>query len=197
MYSKLPNLVLGFHGCNKETYENVIFKGQQLKRSENLYDWLGNGVYFWGQNLERAQQWAEQRYHADAAVIGAVIDLGRCLNITDSASANVLRIGYQSLKSYCEKSGIPLPENKKSKTRTDVLLRNLDCAVIEQVHKTMRLCYDHEYYDSVRGVFWEGDAPYAGSEFREKTHVQICIRNPNCIKGYFTPLEKDATYPMP
>lgn len=26
MYSKLPNLVLGFHGCSTSTYENVIFK---------------------------------------------------------------------------------------------------------------------------------------------------------------------------
>lgn len=70
MYKKLPNLVLGFHGCNKETYENVIVKGQDLKKSLNSYDWLGNGVYFWEQNYQRAYEWATNRYgQEDAAVL--------------------------------------------------------------------------------------------------------------------------------
>ena len=47
MYSKLPNLVLGFHGCSKDTFDAVIQNGQHLKKSENDYDWLGNGIYFW------------------------------------------------------------------------------------------------------------------------------------------------------
>ncbi len=78
----------------KKTYENVIFKNQQLKASENSYDWLGHGIYFWEQNLQRASEWAKRRYGKDAAVIGAVIDLGNCLNLTDSASSNFLKGGY-------------------------------------------------------------------------------------------------------
>lgn len=56
MYSKLPNLVLGFHGCSKTVYENVIVNGSQLNKSNNTYDWLGNGIYFWEQNYERAKE---------------------------------------------------------------------------------------------------------------------------------------------
>lgn len=37
MYSKLPNLILAFHGCSKETFEQVIAKGQGLAKSENKY----------------------------------------------------------------------------------------------------------------------------------------------------------------
>ena len=51
MYSKLPNLVIAFHGCDIETYENVLYKHQHLTSSNNDYDWLGNGIYFWEQNL--------------------------------------------------------------------------------------------------------------------------------------------------
>ncbi|TSA32147.1 MAG: hypothetical protein D4R64_16610 [Porphyromonadaceae bacterium] len=40
---------------------------------------------------------------------------------------------------------------------------------------------------SVRGVFFEGKELYPNSGFREKNHIQICVRNPNCIKGYFLP----------
>lgn len=44
MYNKLPNLVLGFHGCNREVFEKVIIKGEHLKASSNTYDWLGSGI---------------------------------------------------------------------------------------------------------------------------------------------------------
>ena len=32
MYSKLPNLVLGFHGCHKDVFDSVVKGGQHLKR---------------------------------------------------------------------------------------------------------------------------------------------------------------------
>ena len=38
MYEKLPNLVFGFHGCNKDTYEKVLYKHKDLKKSDNKYD---------------------------------------------------------------------------------------------------------------------------------------------------------------
>lgn len=92
MYSILPNLVLGFHGCDEETYQKVLYNHERLLPSSNTYDWLGNGIYFWEDSLARAQQWAVfscERYnkkHPDEAekkpaVIGAVISLGNCLNI--------------------------------------------------------------------------------------------------------------------
>ena len=87
MYEKLPNLVIGFHGCSRETYDKVIHQNQALKASENTYDWLGHGIYFWEQNLKRAKDWARRRYGKEAAVVGAVIDLGNCLNLTDSKSS--------------------------------------------------------------------------------------------------------------
>lgn len=197
MYKKLPNLVLGFHGCSKDTYDKVIFNGEQLKKSENSYDWLGHGIYFWEHNFVRAQEWAKQRYGEESArVIGAVIDLGYCLNLTDSFAAEYLATGYELLKFRCETAGIALPSNRPSKKTSDILLRDLDCAVIQQIHDFLKDNGDTEF-DSVRGVFLEGKPPYPGSEFREKTHVQLCIRNFNCIKGYFKPLPPDKKYSMP
>ena len=197
MYSKLPNLVLGFHGCDEAVAEKVFQKGVPLKASANSYDWLGHGIYFWEQNYERALDWARRSQKIKKpAVVGAVIDLGYCLNLTDSSSENVLKIGYDILKQKCEMTGEPLPTNKKSSFTTDILLRDLDCAVIQQIHD-----YNNETnqqtFDSVRGIFIEGDPPYPGSEFRVKTHVQLCIVNPNCIKGYFRPLTQDKKYDLP
>lgn len=52
-------------------------------------------------------------------------------------------------------------------------------------------------YDSVRGVFWEGKPLYPNAGFAEKNHIQICVCNPNCIKGYFLPRGIDKAYPNP
>lgn len=95
MYSKLPNLVLGFHGCDRTTADAVLHGGKELKPSTNDYDWLGSGAYFWEQNLERARSWAQDQQKRglidEPAVIGAVIDFGHCLNLMDSEFISLLR----------------------------------------------------------------------------------------------------------
>lgn len=54
----------------------------ELLASTNDYDWLGNGIYFWGNNEERTWQWANDSAKRksslvkEPAVIGAIIDLG-------------------------------------------------------------------------------------------------------------------------
>lgn len=45
MYKNLPNLIMGFHGCDTVTYEKVLYRHEKLMASHNAYDWLGNGVY--------------------------------------------------------------------------------------------------------------------------------------------------------
>ncbi len=198
LYQKLPNLVLGFHGCALDAYKDVIYNHNHLKPSKNLYDWLGNGIYFWENSYERAEEWAKSKYKEKAKVIGAVIDLGYCLNLTDYSSTKYLKAGYDILKELYKTSGKKIPENKKGEkgSKSDVLLRNLDCAVIETVHEYNRNNQWAEY-DSVRGIFTEGRPIYPNAGIVEKTHVQICIRNPNCIKGYFNPLDKDDNYSIP
>jgi hypothetical protein len=48
-------------------------------------------------------------------------------------------------------------------------------------------------------LFPEGGALYTGAGFGENTHVQIAIRNPDMIKGYFLPRKetKWAGTPLP
>ena len=71
----------------------------------------------------------------------------------------------------------------------DLLQRELDCAVIETLHTSLE-SENEQKFDSVRGVFWEGEQLYPNAGFKEKDHIQICIRNLNCIKGYFLPLNR-------
>lgn len=193
LYSKRSNLILGFHGCDKSILEDVI-NGGKLTTSMNDYDWLGNGVYFWENNSARALQWAQDRKKKEPAVLGVIIDLGYCMDLIDSEFLKELRVAYDTLKDMMELASKNMPKNEGS--TPDKLLRKLDCAVIETACKINNDA-GLPSYDSVRGVFWEGHELYPEAFFKEKNHIQICVRNPNCIKGYFLPRDIDSGYTMP
>jgi hypothetical protein len=74
-----------------------------------------------------------------------------------------------------------------------ILKQSSNNAVIETVH-TFKHQTGQSPFDSVRSVFYEGNELYPNAGFREKDHVQICVRNPNCIKGFFLPRDLDNRF---
>ena len=90
LYSRRSNLVIGFHGCDKSVVNKVIVGEDNLIASTKDYDWLGHGIYFWENNETRALQYAYELLKrgslsvTEPAVIGAVIDLGYSMYLTDS-----------------------------------------------------------------------------------------------------------------
>jgi hypothetical protein len=214
MYDTRPNLIIGFHGCDKYAAEALINDPNTIKISDEPHDWLGHGMYFWENNQERARQWAVERQLrkkqpvADAAVIGAVLQLGYCCDLTDSRFIGLLKEHYKAMEDFYSKSRTPLPVNRDLPTdpHKNKLLRVLDCTVIEFMHNYFAEQYakdikaqgfsDLKIFDSTRGVFTEGGPIYSGAEIFEKTHIQICIRNSNCIKGFFLPRKEIEFLPV-
>lgn len=177
--------MLGYHGCSKKVADEVLATNS-FSPSENNYDWLGHGRYFWQSNPQRALQFANEkmaRAKADwePAVLGAVIDLGFCLDLSTEDGARQVISAYNALKVIQESTGLPLPGNVGG---TDRFLRKLDCAVIQVLHG-IRKSNDLDQVDTVVGMFEEGGPLYEGSGFRSKTHIQICVHNPSAIKGIF------------
>jgi hypothetical protein len=202
MYSRKTGLILAFHGCDKSVVDDVILGKENLRKSENSYDWLGHGFYFWENSPSRAIEYAcslkENPHRAkqiidEPAVLGAVLDLGYCLDLLDYENLKLLKSAYEIIVETNNKSGNLIPINKKLGAAKELLLRDLDCAVVETLHK-VREETAQQPYDSVRGVFWEGDKLYENAGFREKDHIQICVRNPNCIKGFFLPRQINSSY---
>lgn len=198
MYPAKPGLLIGFHGCEEAIRDDVIAGRQTLKPSQNRYDWLGNGIYFWENNYERALDFARnppgKRKFNNPAVLGAVIDLQFCLDLLDTSGLRMVQYSYDSFTVTAQAIGEQLPINRTIKDSKDFLIRELDCSVIEYLHLD-RARDGHRPFDSVRGVFTEGKELYPGAGFRDKNHIQLCIRNPNCIKGYFLP-RKEIRWPL-
>ncbi|HVU94580.1 MAG TPA: hypothetical protein VHE34_05115 [Puia sp.] len=77
----------------------------------------------------------------------------------------------------------------------DTGLREHLRGMIEYVHFRSRR--KRTPFDSVSGVFIEGKPLYPTAGFYDKSHIQICVCNPNCIKGFFIPRAVDKKWPVP
>ena len=190
-----PSPVVGYHGCRRQLGMHVL-QGEVFPRpSGNPYDWLGHGLYFWEDNYERARAWAEQHCEeGDAFVLGAHINLGRCLNLLEKSSLRLVRSAYEILEEATIGVGKQMPKNSVASAEDTFLRRELDCTVINTLHQNIEIS-KREPFDTVRGAFWEGAELYPDAGFRSENHIQVCVRNPRSILGFFLPLEENK-YPL-
>jgi hypothetical protein len=171
------NIVFGFHGTDPAFAERLI-RGEvrvaDWMPSTNEYDWLGHGIYFWESAPERARTWARK-----GGVVGAIITLGQCLDLTEVSNADLLTDAYAAYAARRRRHHRPMPINTGKR-------RDLDCAVINYLVKEHRRSTGVNI-QSVRAAFLEGSPVFPGSAILRETHIQLAVRDPSCILGVFRP----------
>ena len=184
----MMDFVLAYHGCSEDTAEKICLRKDDFILSENKYDWLGKGAYFWENDPHRAKHFImneSKKYKKSedhASVLGVVINLGKCLDLTLSKPREILKKGYEHLSDL----------KKKYKKNNEDGARYLDYQVIEAIHKINEDFSEGSFhYDTVRAAFEEGDSVYPGAKIKDKTHVQICVRNIKAIHGIFLVTDDD------
>lgn len=206
MYDVRPNTIIAFHGCDIDIRNKLVSNPNDIKISKKPFDWLGNGMYFWENNYQRAIEWAKNKEDKGeikrAGVLGAVLQLGHCCDFLDSKFTNLVGLYYEPMSEHYRMSNKELPQNIDADhdVNKDQLVRLLDCAVIEYMHTSIEGKYHQDIiktgysntkvFESTRGAFSEGGPAFNGAGIRKKSHIQICIRNMNCIKGFFIPREE-------
>lgn len=96
--------------------------------------------YFWESNPLRGYEFAAElkskRQRMDRPyVVGAAIDLGYCLDLLSTSGIQAVQAGYDSFCQMVAASGAKLPVNASGH---DLLLRKLDCAVVNHIHGSMK-----------------------------------------------------------
>ncbi len=168
-----------------------------MRPSTNPYDWLGHGAYFWENSVSRARSWAElakknpkvsKTKIGEPFVIGAIVDPGYCLDLSEEGCLEILRSAYRPFVETMATVGAPLPKNEAVRPGdTDLVKRQLDCAVINSLHQ-LREEQKEIPFDTVRSPFPEGGPLFEGSNINSRTHVQWCIRDPRkSVVAYFRP----------
>jgi hypothetical protein len=173
---RFSRVILGFHGCAPDFAES-LYRAEvpvaSWRPSRNVYDWLGHGIYFWEHAPERARAWGP------GGVVGAVIQLGRCLDLTDTRHMDDLAEAYEDLKRSFRRRKKALPENRG-------LRRELDCLVVNRVIRLSRRIPGRDV-QTVRCPFLEGKPAFPGSAILRESHVQLSVIDPDCILGVFRP----------
>lgn len=190
------HLVLAYHGCDAVTRDDLVSRRlSALDHSQNEYDWLGPGTYFFEDDPQRAMNFAResaenpaelytQRPIVTPAVVGAVLCLTSCLDMTTQAGLTEFELSLDVLKA----SGVPLAENDKKRT----LLRKLNNQVFTSLHgfRAEKDSPEKSFppYQVVRGAFMQGDP--LGDEhsgFSRHGHIQLAVRDAGAIVGWFIP----------
>ena len=183
-----PFQVTGFHSCDKEVGLKVLNGDAELMPSNNPWDWLGYGIYFWELNPGRALEYAIENAAGKQFnkiriktpfILGATIELGKCLNLVETDSLVILKEAYRGLFKITNDAGERMPQNKGNN-------KALDCAVFKYLHESNKIT-GKEPYDTIRCAFQEGGEVYPGSSIMDRLHIQICIIDPLTVKGYFLP----------
>ena len=177
---RFARTVLAYHGCAPDFADRILSGSTPVadwQPSQNSWDWLGHGIYFWEYAPERALTWRD-RSGAGGAVIGAIIQLGNCLDLTDVADVELLAEAFEQVRQLYDLEGIALPSNNRGRN-------NLDCLVINAASKIAEV--KGSPFNTSRCPFLEGDRAYPGSLIYRQSHVQLVVLTPANILGVFRP----------
>lgn len=199
-----PYLVRGFHGTTTSR-ARLIRAQSRIMISNNDYDWLGTGAYFFQDAPLRAWKWATNWATVASgeapAVIAADIDLDGCFDLLDIDNWRFIETAYNRFNFVYRSVGLPVPAQAAPIVRSaggqryhvaspqpvvGQSGRNLvDCAVVrlalqlftKSTGKTVR---------SVRGAFIEGREMHDNSYFFDHMHVQIAVLKTRGVLSNFT-----------
>ncbi|HYO16540.1 MAG TPA: hypothetical protein VE685_25360 [Thermoanaerobaculia bacterium] len=166
-----PPSVIGYHGTSVAAAESILLEG--FKRSQNEYDWLGDGVYFFQDAPNRAYQWAKEHYGDECAVVACEIALEDCMDLLDIGWASILADAYDDFLRLCKITNTPLPKQSRGAHRLDRFVINYAIGILESQGIQIR---------SVRAAFAEGGPVFPNSALRCLAHVQLAVRDESIIK---------------
>lgn len=170
---RAPEFVIAYHGCSVETAERIS-KGESLRPSQNRYDWLGSGIYFWEYAPFRARDWAVRHFGEQGIVLEARIELGFCLNLLDIEHAQSFSRTYSLASERAAAQGQSLPQNHADgRHYRDREIIELYCHLVRETTGAT--------FQTVRACYPEGEPVFPDSRILSKTHVQISVRDLSCI----------------
>lgn len=206
----MGRIVLAYHGCDVTTRDSLVRGDSSPRLSKNPYDWLGDGMYFFEGDAERALKLASASHaHPDRlltrhpiatpAVVGAVLDVDRWLDLTTQDGIANFTAAAANVMAAHESGGTDLPRNKPSfPGDEDMLHRGFDRAVCQMVHALRDIAHGKALqsghtahivatapYQASRGAFEQGRAISVASALCADTHIQIAVHDLHCIKGWF------------
>ena len=164
----------GFHGTTEANAESILENG--FNPSENPYDWLGGGVYFFQDAPHAAHDYAKKycREHGgEPAVLRSQIRLASCADLFDTELNDIFGAIYEKYSQVNES----IPVNRGGYRPLDRTVMDYACLILKEDYNARVQC--------VRAIFIEVDEEerlFPGSLIYRTSHVQIAVRDTTLIK---------------
>ena len=169
----MPLTAIGYHGTTEEAADKLVRENFQL--SENSWEWLGHGVYFWQDAPKRAREWARswlslrKKYDGPVAVVAAEIDLTDFVDMLDLE-------GVQRMREVVES----FAQQDDGSTRVNEPPKNyLDCAIFNVA--TKMLSSEGLQVAGYRACCVEGTRLVENSPIYDRSHVQLAVLDQSTI----------------
>ncbi|WP_309733732.1 hypothetical protein [Chamaesiphon sp. OTE_75_metabat_556] len=166
--------VSGYHGTSQTKATSILKNG--FLTSDNDYDWLGTGIYFFQDAPMRAKQWAIEQHSQEPAVICARIQLDNCIDLFDIKWFPILKNIYNLFDDQYRDTNKPLPKQNPVRSKA----HRLDCAFFN--YASQFLSRQGQIVTSTRAVFVEGECIFPDSAIFDLAHAQIAVKDPVVIR---------------
>lgn len=159
---------IGYHGTRLEYAQKIL--DEDFRPSENSWEWLGHGVYFWQDAPDRAFGWAKEwhsrsGYEGPIAVVAARIQLFDFVDLLDQT-------GMRLVKDFASALQRKIANEERSLTN-EYPIHRLDCELFNSV--TTMLLSEGIEVRGYRAACVEGDPITEGSPIYDRSHVQLAV----------------------
>lgn len=175
--------VYGYHATDAETVANVLHE-KHIKKSENWYDWLGVGSYFYQEAPLRALKWLTQEKHegtiepSKAGLLCAKIQIREFIDLLEPDWVEVIARTYILLEEDTDKLATLRRWREKQaeyKVGGEAGPHPLDKYVIDMAVGS--LIKGGRKVNGVRAIFYDGKRLFENSHLLDRQHIQIAVHN--------------------
>ncbi|WPX08550.1 hypothetical protein [Anaerocellum danielii] len=158
-----PYSCTGYHGTTRESAIKIL-ASKKFLISRGKKQWLGEGVYFFENDLKQAYNWCTKaRKYRDWVIIKSRIEADTLLDLCDLETFELFEALVYKIKNRIDNKG-----NNKFRWR--------ELHVIDLMY---RLCP----FDVVRAAYIvPSSKPISGTNIYP-IQVQVCVKNIECIKS--------------
>lgn len=150
-----------------------------FRQSDNNYDWLGPGAYFWQDAPNRALDWAKKHHSSSPAVVRSLIrfEKEQAMDLLDIEWFDTLQEGYPLFVQQYRRRDFSLPTQDPRMSKKHVL----DHAFLKYASSYFQKSGSRKI-SIIRAAFTEGVPIFETSAIYNRSHVQIAVRDLTCIK---------------
>lgn len=154
---------VGFHGTTRE-YADIILRTNNFIASTDEEEWLGNGVYFFEDDVFQAYDYCvKAKKYAEYAILKSHIEAEIVLDLINKKT-------FKEFNDFAKRL-----QNRYLK-RKDGKPRRLINAVV------LNFLYELKPYDMVRAAFPVPPGYTAPRTNVTQMQIQLCVNNKSCIK---------------